>query len=155
MKTMKLPYQITSGVVMLIAVFLGGESLKMRYYTSLGPGPGFFPLWLSILLAILALSMFSQATFGKPRPLPADFFADRKAYLRMGAVLLAIVWVVALLEPLGFCLNMLGFYLFLLTVLGRQKLLLTIIIALGGSFGIYYAFVHWLACPLPIGLLGI
>ncbi len=152
---MKRPYQITSMVSMLVAAFLARESLRLRYYTPLGPGPGFFPLWLSILLAILAAAMFWQATFGKPEAMPADFYADRGGYLRIGAVVAALVGVIVLMGPLGFRLVMLGFYLFLLTALGRQHPLLTGIIALAGSFGVYYVFVRWLATPLPTGLLGI
>jgi putative tricarboxylic transport membrane protein len=151
---MKRPYQITGVVLMLLAAFLALESLKLRYYTSLGPGPGFFPFWLSILLAILAAVMFWKATFGKTEAMPTDFYADRKAYLRIGAVLGALVAVIVLIEPLGFRLVMLVFYLFLLTALGRQRLLVTVIIALAGSFGVYYVFGHWLATPLPIGLFG-
>jgi putative tricarboxylic transport membrane protein len=152
---MKRWYQITSVMSMLVAVFLAREALKLRYYTPLGPGPGFFPLWLSILLAILAVAMFWQATFGKPEAMPADFYPDRKGYLRIGAVLAALVGVIVLMGALGFRLAMLGFYLFLLTVLGRQHPLVTGIIALAGSFGVYYVFVRWLAVPLPIGLFGI
>lgn len=140
---------------MLVAAFLALESMRLRYYTSLGPGPGFFPLWLSILLAILAAAMFWKATFGKPEAMPADFYADRKGYLRVGAVLGALVAVIVLIGPLGFRLVTLGFYLFLLTALGRQHPLVTVIIALAGSFGVYYVFVHWLAIPLPIGIFGI
>ena len=151
---MKRPYQITGVVLMLVAAFLVRESLRLRYYTTLGPGPGFFPLWLSILLAILAVAMFWQATFGKPEARPADYYPDRKGYLRIGAVLGALVGVIVLIGPLGFRLVMLGFYLFLLIALGRQPLLLTVIIALAGSFGVYYVFVRWLATPLPIGLFG-
>ncbi len=151
---MKRPYQITSVVLMLVAVFLARESLRLRYYTPLGPGPGFFPLWLSILLAALGAAMFWRATFGRPETMPADFYADRSGYLRIGALVAALVGVIVLMEPLGFRLVMLGFYLFLLTVLGRQHPLLTGIIALAGSFGVYLVFVKWLATPLPIGLFG-
>jgi len=142
-------------VLMLAAAFLVRESLRLRYYSSFGPGPGFFPLWLSLLLAILAVAMFWQATFGKPEAMPADFYPDRKGYLRIGAVLAALAGVIVLIEPLGFRLVMLGLYLFLLAVLGRQHPLVTGIVALAGSFGVYYVFVHWLAVPLPIGLFGI
>lgn len=152
---MKRPYQITSAVLILAAAFLARESLRLRYYTSLGPGPGFFPLWLSVLVAALGAAMFWLATFAAPEARPADFYADRRGYLRIGAVVGALVTVIALLEPLGFRLAMLGFYLFILTALGRQHWALTGGIALAGSFGVYYVFVHWLAVPLPIGFLGI
>lgn len=152
---MKRPYQITGLVLLLVAAFLVRESLSLRYYTPLGPGPGFFPLWLSILLAILAVAMLWRVTFGKSEAMPADFYPDRKGYLRVGAVLGALIGVILLIKPLGFRLVMVGFYLFLLIALGRQHILITVIIALAGSFGVYYVFVHWLATPLPIGLLGI
>jgi len=151
---MKRPYQITSVMLVLLAAYLIRESLGLRYYSPLGPGPGFFPLWLSILLAILAVVMFCQATFGKPEAMPADFYADCKGYMRIGAVVASLMVVIVLMEPLGFCLVTLGFYLFLLIALGRQHPLVTVIIAMAGSFGVYYVFVHWLTTPLPIGLLG-
>jgi putative tricarboxylic transport membrane protein len=149
------PYQITSAVLILAAAFLARESLRLRYYTSLGPGPGFFPLWLSVLMGILGAAMFWRATFGAPEAMPADFIADRRGCIRVAAVVGMLVAVIVLIEPLGFRLAMLGFYLFILTALGRQHWLLTGIIALAGSFGVYYVFVHWLAVPLPIGFLGI
>ena len=152
---MRRPYQIAGAVVLCIAAFVARESLDLRYYTPLGPGPGFFPLWLSILLAILAIAMFWQATFGKADAMPDDFFADRKGYLRMGAVVAALVGVIALMEPIGYCLVMLGFYVYLLSALGRQHPVVTVLVALAGSLGVYYAFVHWLGVSLPIGLFGV
>ncbi len=152
---MKHPYQITSLVLLAVSLFVAWQSLKLRYYTPLGPGPGFFPLWLSLLLALLAAMMFRRATRGRPETMPDDFFADRRGYLRIGAVLTALVGVIVLLERLGFCLVMLGFYVFLLTFLGRQRPVVTAVIALVGSLGVYYVFVHWLAVPLPSGLFGI
>ena len=151
---MKRSYQITGAVSLLVAVFFVRAALGLHYYTPLGPGPGFFPLWLSILLAILSVAMFWKATFGKPEAMPTDFYANLSGYLRIGAVVASLVGIIVLMEPLGFCLVMLVFYLFVLAVLGHQHPLVTVIIALIGSFGVYYVFVHWLATPLPIGLFG-
>jgi putative tricarboxylic transport membrane protein len=149
------PYQITGVLALLIAGFLFWESLRLRYYTPLGPGPGFFPFWLSIFLAFLAAAMIYQATCGKPEPKPADFYPDRRGVLRLGAVLGTLAAVIALIEPVGFRLAMCGFYVVLFTALGRQHPVLTGSIALAGSFGVYYVFVHWLGTPLPVGLFGI
>jgi putative tricarboxylic transport membrane protein len=151
---MKRPYQATALVILLLAGFLARESWRLRYYTSLGPGPGFFPLWLSFLMAVLGGVMLWRATFGAPGAMPANFYADRRGYLRIGAVVGGLVAVIALMEPLGFRLTMLGFYLFILSALGRRGWLATGVIALAGSFGVYHIFVRWLAVPLPVGLLG-
>ena len=153
--TMRRAYQITGTVLLLLAAFVAVESLKLRYYTSLGPGPGFFPFWLAVILGALAVGMLLQATLGHAEPMPADFFARRTGYLKMGAVVLALVGTTVLLEPLGFCLTMLAVYLFLLYTLGRQNLILTALVSLGGSFGVYYLFVRWLQVALPTGLFGL
>jgi len=152
--TMRRPYQITGIVLLLLAGFVAVESLRLRYYTSLGPGPGFFPFWLAVILGGLAVVMLLQAGLGRPDPMPADFSASRGGYLRMGAVVAAMVATTLVLEPLGFCLTMLAVYLFLLLTLGRQRALVVALVALGGSFGVYHLFVRWLHVPLPRGLLG-
>jgi putative tricarboxylic transport membrane protein len=152
---MRRPYQITSIVLLGMAAFLAREALKLRYYSPLGPGPGFFPVWLAVLLVVLAAAMLWQATFRTPEAMPDDFFPDRSGYLRIAAVLGALVWVIVLMDSLGFCLVMLAFHAFLLVVLGRQHPVVTGIIALAGSFGVYYVFVHWLGVPLPMGVVSV
>ncbi|MFB3816890.1 MAG: tripartite tricarboxylate transporter TctB family protein [Candidatus Methylomirabilales bacterium] len=152
---MKRPYQITATILLGVSALLAREALKLRYYSPLGPGPGFFPLWLAVLLAVLAVAMFWQATFRKPEAVPEGFLPDRAGLLRVGAVLGALVGVILLLNPVGFCLVMLGFYVFLLLVLGRQHPVVTGLIAVAASFGVYYVFVHWLGVSLPIGVFGV
>lgn len=149
------PYQVTAVVILLLAGFLARESLRLRYYSSLGPGPGFFPLWLSILMVILGAAMFWRATFGTAEAKPADFHPDRSGYLRIAAIVGGLIAVILLMEPLGFRLTMLGFYIFILSALGRRSWLESGGVAVAGSFGVYHVFVHWLAVPLPIGFFGI
>jgi putative tricarboxylic transport membrane protein len=153
--TMRWPYLITGTVFLLLAAFVAVESLNLRYYTTLGPGPGFFPFWLSVILAGLSIGMLLQAGFRRSEPMPADFFANVPGYLKMGAVVLGLIVTTALLEPVGYCLTMLAVYSFLLWALGRHNLIFMILVALFGSFGVYYIFVHWLQVPLPTGLLGL
>ena len=148
-------YQITGLLLLVFAVLVGIGSVNLRYYSSLGPGPGFFPLWLSILLGILSVAMICQATFGKAQARPGNLIASRAGYLRVLAVLGALVGLVVLIEPLGFRLTMFAFYLVLLLSLGRQRLIVSCAIALAGSFGCYYAFTAWLKVALPVGHLGI
>ena len=52
--TMRLTYQITGAVLLCFSIYVGVEALELRYYTSLGPGPGFFSCWLSLILGILS-----------------------------------------------------------------------------------------------------
>jgi putative tricarboxylic transport membrane protein len=152
---MKRVFQITAVALLVFSGFVIHESVQLRYYTRLGPGPGFFPLWLGILLSVLALCMFLDATLTESTSLPPDFFASRQGDMRDGAVLLSLVAAVLFLDIVGFRITMLCFYLWLLYALGRQNVLLAIAIAIAGSWGIYHVFASWLKVPLPIGVFGI
>ena len=149
-------YQITAVVFFLFSAYIAKESLALRFYTSLGPGPGFFPFWLSLMLGALSAMLFYQGTWGSRRnePLPEDFFATRVGYFRIAAMVLATAVVVVSLEPLGFRLTMLAYLLFLIFGLGRVNLFLTALVSLAGSFGLYYGFVELLKIPLPTGVFG-
>jgi len=151
---MRRAYQIAGALFLLLAAFVTVEALALKYYTNLGPGPGFFAFWLALILGGLAVAMILYASIGSVEPRPADFFADPIGYLRMGAVVLALVGTTALLDILGFRLTMFAVYVFLLCALGRQKLLLTLGIALAGSVGVYHVFDRWLKVPLPTGPFG-
>ena len=150
---MKRPYWITALALMGLAAYVLFSALGMRYYTSLGPGPGFFPLWLAVLLGGLALAMGYQATFRPSDPMPEDFVASPKGYMRDGAVVVALIWTIVGMERLGFIVTMSVFFFFLLSTLGRQRIFVTVLITLGGSFGTNFVFYELLDIPLPSGIL--
>lgn len=151
---MKRSYQITALVLVGFATFVARESLRLRFYTPLGPGPGFFPFFLALILGALGVVMGLQATFGRAEPTPADFFASRAGYLKMASVMVTIGAIAGLLEPLGFRLTMLGATLYILWAFGRPSVFVTAIVSLAGSFGVFHMFVRWLSVPLPVGVLG-
>lgn len=152
---MRRPYQITGCAFLFLAGFTATESLRLRYYTPLGPGPGFFAFWLACVLAVLAIVVIGQATFGATEQMPSDFVPEKKGGLRVGAVVVALVATAALLNLLGFRMTMLAVNLFLLTVLGRHSLILTLLVSLAGSFGVFHVFSRWLMVPLPVGVFGL
>ena len=147
-------YQITGAVFLLLAAFIAWESLELKFYTSNGPGPGFFPFWLSMALAVLAGLMIFQATFREPEPMPEGFFASRAGYLRAGAIVTALAVTTAFLDIAGFPLIMLATILFLLFALGRPNMIVTLLVSAAGSFGCFYLFDRWLKVPLPTGFFG-
>jgi len=140
--------------VVSILFFVGSVSVMwaswaLEYYTSLGPGPGFFPLWLSGCLALLSLIWFIQASRGAREPIPEGFIPGRDGLVRIGSILAALVLMGLLVDVLGFQVMMFAFLFFLLIALGRQNLAVTLLISLAGSFGMFYAFKSWLGVQLP------
>ena len=153
-RTMKRPYQAFGVVLFLASAAVAVESLSLKFYTPLGPGPGFFPFWLALVLAILSVVVTARATFLPVAPMRDDFVPSTAGLVRLAATIGALAATVGLMRPLGFRLTMLGFYMVLFLSLGRQRLLLSLLIAVLGSFGVYQIFVTWLDVPLPIGRLG-
>jgi len=143
------------GALLALAAFLFAQGQLLSYYTPLGPGPGFFPYWLSGLLAVLALGIMLRAILGPPEAPPNEPPLTPRAAWR-GAVAIATIGAVALLiDPLGFRLTMLCMLATLLPTLGYRRPLGVAAIAVAGGFGTAELFQRVLATPLPVGLLGI
>jgi putative tricarboxylic transport membrane protein len=148
-------HQIAGAASLVFSIWILIESARLAYYTPLGPGPGFFPLWVALVLAGLSAALVWQGTRSEPRVLPADFFPDRAGTRRVGAILLALAGCMTLMEALGFRLTMAAFYLFLLPALGNRNVALIVVIAAAGSFGVFHLFNDVLQIVLPVGVLGI
>src|SRR5262245_48121649 len=116
---MRLTFQITGLVLLPIAAFLGYQAAQLTYSSPMGPGPGFFPIWLCGLLGLLAVALIAQATFGADEPIPADFFAERSGYVRISVAVAGLLATAGLMSVAGFRVTTFVFYVILLTVFGR------------------------------------
>jgi putative tricarboxylic transport membrane protein len=152
--TMQRVYQIAGLALLALAIAVVFGALQLRYYTSLGPGPGFFSFWIGIVLGILAIIMVAQTLFQPAEKLPWDFVPQRDGWLRMGAVALSLLAATLLMERLGFSLTMFAVFVFLLRSLGDYSFVACIAAGAIAGFGIDYLFVRWLSVPLPTGLFG-
>jgi putative tricarboxylic transport membrane protein len=142
--------------VCLLGIFAAALVTSFDYslVDALGPGPGFFPFWLSLIGAALSVALLIQNA--RSRDLATlRILPNRQAALQAGAVLVALMLAAALLEPLGFRLTMLVFIAGLLLVLGARSPTAILLTALAGSFGVFHVFFYWLKVPLPIGALGL
>ncbi|MBL8702431.1 MAG: tripartite tricarboxylate transporter TctB family protein [Alphaproteobacteria bacterium] len=138
---------------MALAAFLGWEATRLSYYSPLGPGAGFFPVWLCVALAALSLAVVLGA-LRSGAALPADFWPDRGGALRVVAVVAGLVFVVLALKPLGFRLTMALLGLELMLALGCRSVLQIAVVVLLGSVGSYALFVDALGLALPVGAFG-
>jgi len=142
----------------LLGIFLPALATSLGYSLTdaLGPGPGFFPFWLSLIGAVLSGIILVQVTRGKiaegdtVRLLPGG-----AAALQAASVLGALIVAAALFERLGFRLTMLPFIAGVLLALGARSLIAISLTAIAGSFGVFHVFYYWLKVPLPIGEFGL
>ena len=155
----KLGWQIAC--LCLLGIFVPAlvTSLGYSLTDSLGPGPGFFPFWLSLIGAVLSAAMLAQVTLAKADDGIAISLAslapERRVALQAIGVLVALTAAAALFEPLGYRLTMLPFLVGLLLILGARSPIAIALTSLAGSFGVFHVFYHWLKVPLPIGEFGL
>ena len=150
-------------VVLVGAAAIVG-SVDLGYWTSLGPGPGFFPLCLGVLLCVLGSAWLIQQRRGRHvaardgdsagagMPVGPGAEAEEAPEYSLPtvvAIVVSLCVLAATLELLGYQLAMFLFLLFHLLVLGRRRLLLSLVIALAGSFGVFVVFTRLLGVPLP------
>jgi putative tricarboxylic transport membrane protein len=158
-KDLQKSYVIAGTTLLLLGLWIIYTSLSWKYYTSLGPGPGFFPLWIGVLIAatgvlLAALNLVLLKRGGEKKEGasgPRLFTAPRLKNVAVMAV--ALVAATLLLKWLGFVLVIGLFSLLLLQILGGwgwgKSLLLCAIV----SIGLFWVFRVWLHIPLPEGLL--
>ena len=153
---MKRAWQIACVAFVAFAIFWLIVSFEYPYKDRLGPGPGFFPFWLSIITGALALGLFFQVSLAKGTTEgSAALLPERQGKVRILVILVALAGSLALLDPLGFRISLFLFLLFLPFALGERTWWVTLVFAAAGSFGVFHVFYYWLKVPLPVGLLGI
>lgn len=134
-----------------VSAFVIWESWDLEYYTNLGPGPGFFPFWLGIIMGVLSFVWLIQEIKGMDNR-KSSFLAKDANLTRVILPILALLAVAYSMNILGFQLSMFLFLIFLLKILGRQNLLVSLLVALLGSFGVYHIFTRYLDIILPIAI---
>lgn len=147
---------VATGIMLVLCVLAVWQSSLLPLSDKLGPGPGFFPFWLSLIGTAFALAQLvgvwrMPADTGGGEPLMPDAYGRR----RIGAIVGIIAIAALVMETLGFQLTMLGFNVAMVVALGERRWLIIAIFAVAGSFGVYQVFTRWLDVLLPAGQLGI
>ena len=83
------------------------------------------------------------------RPKEGAFLPGRGGIFRILSLIAAVLVMAGLMNVLGFQLAMFAFLVFTLLVLGKQPVWLTLVIAIGGSVGVYRLFSGYLDVELP------
>ncbi len=146
-------HQIAALLFMIGSAFVVWEAWNLEYYSKLGPGAGFFPFWLGTTLGILSFVWLVQVSRRSGKPKDDAFLPREGGTGRIVSILASLVVLGGLMKFIGFQLTMFLFMVFLLMFLGRQKLVMTLIVALSCSVGVYHVFVRYLDVPLPTASL--
>lgn len=162
------PRLLFPAVLAVLGAAVVFSSTGMGFWVRLGPGPGFFPLVLGSLLVLLSLLWISQELRGardgaaseEPETTEAtDLVIPEEPHepLRpknIAAIVLSLTVLAAVMPLIGFQLSMLFFLIFHLRVMGRRRWLLTTLVSVVGSFGVFILFTRVLTVNLPAASIG-
>ena len=146
-----------SGLVLLIiSGLICWGSLLLPYGNIHNPGPGFYPLWLGILLAVMSIALIlkSMRHRGRQRNLRGSL-AEKVRWDKVLFVLIALALYGYFMNILGFLMVTILLMVFLLRFIEPQPWRSVIAWTLIGSFGSYLIFEIWMKLRLPKGFWGI
>lgn len=130
-------------------VVVAGSLLHDVGWGPTGPGAGYFPLRIGLLLVGVALLLALRQLLAGA----AGRFAEPGAARRVSALLLPTLAFGAAIAPLGAYLPMALYLLWMARIHARAGWPLALAIALGMPIGFYLLFETWLGVPLAKGPL--
>lgn len=144
---------VTITAILFLALALGAfiEARKLPFGRVSAPQPGFFPLILSVMLAIISLLVLVEALKGREED---SVVGERLSRKGIGLALGALFAFAFLFESLGYLVTTFLFVAFLMRAMDREKWGLAIAVAFSASFVSYVLFGWLLQTPLPAGFLG-
>ena len=145
--------RIAGAALLAFAVAFSAGALKFYGYSAPdGPGSGFFPFWLGVIMAVLAAMMLVGALRS---PDPGAAWLPRGDGLRRLVVVLGITFAfVALLKVVGMILGTALFLVVLMRILDRTAWPLTLTVAVVTAGINYLVFTYWLKVPFPLSVFG-
>ena len=155
---MRATWQITAVMFLVLSMIIILIALNSYPYGDrLGPGPAFFPVWSSILNILFTSILLYQTVTGRDGldasaklTLPDGPMARRSLVCFLGLIGCAV-----LLEPLGFCLTVFLFLVFVPFGLGIRCWWCLLVFSLGFSTSTFYVLYKLMFVPLPLGILSL
>jgi putative tricarboxylic transport membrane protein len=131
-----------------VAIFAAAQGFALKLGSLHQPGPGFFPFWGGVVLAVLSLVLIVKSRNARSTaPLIGA------GWIRLLVVAGAILGYVVLLERVGFVAVTFVFLVVLLR-LERRGWLFSAATAGAGTVASWVLFQLWLKTPLPVGPFG-
>jgi putative tricarboxylic transport membrane protein len=146
---------ITGIFLLVLSGYVIQEAWRMPPSATFGPGAGFLPFWVGMIMATLAVLLL--ATAWKRRATEADGvspFPKGKALLAITGVLAGLAVYIFLMEVLGYVVDTFLYVTFLLGVVEREKWSTTIMVAVATTAGLFLIFQILLGITLPSNRFG-
>jgi putative tricarboxylic transport membrane protein len=145
--------QITGIVMLVFSLTVAYTSWQMPQRVEFGPGLGFLPFWLAVIMAVLSVLLLFDASLRKgvsaKNPFPAA-----QALLNVGLVIAGLGVYIAVLATVGFAVSTVLYIAFLLAIVQKERWLKTAVVSLLSTGGLYVVFQILLEVKLPKNIFG-
>ncbi|MCG5211711.1 tripartite tricarboxylate transporter TctB family protein [Streptosporangium sp. KLBMP 9127] len=134
---------LAAAIPLVIGVIAGIMSWQLGVGGLADPGPGLWPLTVSVAMVVVAVVLLFQS-----RPTGGEEAFTKEARLVVVAVV-SLVGYALLFETAGFEIPTVALLVLWLKVLGRESWWMTVSVALGTTAALYLMFVIGLGVSLP------
>ena len=143
---------VVAAVLLIVGIVVIFESQRLGAgWTSDGPGSGYFPFYIGLIITISALGILYQALLGKARN--TDVFVDREQFKQVLSVLLPAIVYVGAVSLLGLYLASAIYIALFMIVLGKYAWIKSVIAGLAVNALFFFMFEVWFKVPLYKGSL--
>ena len=144
--------QVSGAALLVFGLAFAAGARQHPYWTPNGPGSGFLPLWLGLVMAVLGAALLVGAV---RRPGAGEaWLPGGRPLLRLIAVVAGTAGFVALMPVIGMTLGTALFLVALLRFLEGYSWVVTLGVAVATAGVNWLVFSHWLHVPFPPGILG-
>ena len=144
---------ISGACLAAFGIYVISVASRLPYVSEVGPGSGFFPLWLGIGLVLFASGLMF-GSFASSGNRAKNESRSWKTSARALAGWLAMMIAVALLGRIGFALSFVILTMFLIVALDRRPARLAVAVGIGLAVAFHLIFVIALDVSLPVGPWG-
>jgi hypothetical protein len=139
-------------VVLVVGLVTAIESWRLgARWTDDGPGAGYFPFYIGLVLCFASLGILLQTLRARQRN--TDIFVDRVSLRRVLQVLLPAVLYVLVIQFIGIYVASALYITLFMVLLGKYPWIRSLAVGLGASVVFFMMFEVWFKVPLFKGSL--
>jgi hypothetical protein len=149
---------VAVGIIIMGAVVIFGSRKLGSGWTSDGPGAGYFPFYIGIILCVSGVGTLYQALFGKSKN--AEIFVDGEQLKRVLSVFIPACIYVLAVQFVGLYVASAIYIAMFMIILGKFSRVKSVITALAVVVLFFFMFEVWFKVPLfkgqfdPLRFLG-
>lgn len=141
---------VVAAILLALGIVVVVSSWKLgATWTTDGPGSGYFPFGIGVLICISGVGTLCMSLFGKNKN--TEVFVDREQLTRVMQVFIPALVYVGAIEIFGIYLASAAYIILFMILLGKFSPIKSIIVGLGVNILFFSMFEIWFKVPLYKG----